>query len=453
MSNRLVRGLLGVSLAAALAFGSGCSCGGNTADNPQDAAPDSFHQFDATSDVPLPDASPTCNPFTAAAGCGFELTACTAAKTNSDECGGDLDCVDSGLYGLTCLKKCNCSEECGVNNICMPSKSSDYVGTDATQIIGSANGHCFYSFCGGEGDSTSPVGNGSFFGACTMGAEAYFKAGAVHSRPGTCFPIFNDVDEGYIKVGQCQEIGAVKRGGQCSFDLNQCYEPSTFDTCALGTTCIGRQGSQVGTCAKLCDPHATGFNPAVPGGCAADTDVAHDQYCQDSSDYQWDCTDPVVDGGVPTYRGTPVRNYVGFCVDTQGCDLFAAANACATVVSDGGVAWNGCEPTSPVDSYGLCGVTGSVGLGGTCNSTLLCQGGLVCITTSTSTTGTCEKYCGLGPNDGKWPCGSGEMCDRIRYGSDTNPKCWNDPLSLGFGICKPDTRQDAGVQQDAGNDA
>ena len=444
---RLVRGLVGLSLAAALAVGPGCSCGGNSTENQQDAAVDALHQFDATVDGPVQeDAGPTCGSFTQPNGCGWELARCTAAKINSDECGGDLDCIDSGLYGLVCLKKCNCTEECGLNTICLPTKAADYADSaGATQIVGNAKGHCFYSFCGGEGDSTSPLGNGSFFGACTMGAEAYLRSGAVHTRPGTCSPIFDDVDSGYIKVGQCEEAGAIARGGTCSFKLNQCYESSHFDLCAEGSVCIGRKNQAVGSCAKLCDPHADGFNPAVPGDCAADTDVAHDQYCQDSSDYQWMCTDGV-DGGAPTYTSIPVRNYVGFCVDTQGCDLFAAANACATVVSDGGVAWNGCEPTSAVDSYGLCGATGSVTLGGTCNNTsLLCQAGLVCITQGSASTGTCEKYCGLGVNDGKWPCDSGQMCDKILYGSDPGTGCFNDPWSLGFGICKPDTRQDAGT--------
>ena len=447
MNMRLVRGLVGVSFAVALAFGSGYGCGGNNSGNQQDAAADILHQFDADHEAaPVQDdAGPTCGTFTAPDGCGFELKKCITAKANSDECFG-LDCVDTGTYGLVCLKKCNCTAECGLNTICLPSKASDYADSQgATQVVNNAKGHCYYSFCGGEGDSTSPIGNGNFFGPCTMGAESYFRSGAVQTRAGTCFPIFSDVPSGYIKTGQCQEAGSVKRGGDCSFGTNQCYEPSHFDSCAVGTTCIGRQGDQTGTCAKLCNPKADGFNPAVPGDCVADSDIPHDQYCQDSSDYQWDCVDPTTDGGVPTYTAPLVRNYVGFCVDTQGCDVFAAANNCASAVSDGGVAWNGCEPTSPVNAYGLCGTTGSVALGGTCNNTLLCQQGLVCITLGSAVNGACEQYCGLGPNDGKWPCGTGEFCDRILYGSDPGAGCFNDPLSLGFGICKPDTRQDGGV--------
>jgi hypothetical protein len=447
MTMRRFSGLVGLSLALALPFGSGCSCGGSTTENQRDGAADTAPQFDAIHDQgPVQDdGGASCGTFKAADGCGFELTRCTTVKNSSDECGGDLDCIDTGLYGLQCLKKCGCSAECGINTICLPSKASDYVDApSATQFTGSAKGHCYYSFCGGQGDATSPLGNGNFFGACTMGAEDFLRAGAVQTRPGTCYPIFSDVPDGYLKVGQCQEAGSKPRGATCSFDPNQCYESSTFDACAVGAVCIGHQGNPAGTCAKMCNPKAAGFNPAVPGDCAADSDVLHDQYCQDSSNYQWDCTDNG-DAGV-AYVAPTVYDYVGFCVDTQGCDIFAAANNCATTVSDGGVAWNGCEPTSEVNSYGLCGAAGTVALGGECNNTTLnCQKDLVCITLGSASTGACEKYCGLGPNDGKWPCESGQYCDRIRFGSDPGAGCWNDPLSLGFGICKPDTRQDGGT--------
>ncbi|MBI5477345.1 MAG: hypothetical protein HY906_00730 [Deltaproteobacteria bacterium] len=449
---------MSLAFVATMGLGAGCSCGGTGSGNQQDAAADSTPQFDAVHDQgPVPDdAGPTCGTFQDLSGCGFELNPdfqCTVAKPNSDECGDDLDCVDTGLFGLQCLRKCNCSAECGFNTICLPSKSTDYSDPNyATQIIGNAKGHCFYSFCGGAGDDTSPFGNGNFFGACQMGADGFIKPGKVDTRPGTCFPMSTDVPEGYVAYGLCQQAGDQPRGGACSFDTNQCTKPGTYDACAVGTTCTGRQGNPVGTCARLCDPNATGFIPAVPGECAADSDVPHDQYCQDSSDYQWgDCVES--DGGVE-YGNPTTYNYVGFCVDSQGCDLFAAANNCASVVSDGGVALNGCEPTSPVNAYGLCGTTGSVGLGGTCNNTLLCAQGLVCITKGGAANGTCEQYCGLGPNAAKWPCTvNGEFCDRILYGSDTNPQCWNDPWTLGYGICKPDTRQDAGVQQDGATDA
>jgi hypothetical protein len=452
---RRTLGLVSLACVAAMAFGSGCSCGGHTPAVPHDAATDATPQFDGAHDLgpAQDDAGPTCGSFQAPNGCGFELTRCTVAKVNSDECGDDLDCVDTGLYGFLCVRKCNCSAECGFDTICLPSKGTDYVNAaDATQFVGAAKGHCFYSFCGGEGDTASPLGNGNFFGACQLGADAFIKAGKVDTRSGTCTPVWSDVPDGYYRTGQCHEAGSKPRGATCSFDPNQCYAPSTFDACAVGSICIGRSGHPEGTCAKLCNPNATGFNPAVPGDCAADSEVTHDQYCQDSSDYQWDCTE--TDGGVITYNNPTVYNYMGFCVDVHGCDLFAAANSCASFVWDGGVAMNGCEPSTPVNSYGLCGTTGSVGLGGTCNGALLCQGDLVCITTGSAVNGTCEKYCGLGPNATKWPCTiPGEFCDRIRYGSDPGAGCWNDPWTLGFGICKPDTRQDGGVQQDGATDA
>ena len=441
--------VVSLGLVAAFAFGVGCNCGGNSGETHQDAGPDApIPQFDGGKDQgpEQDDAGPTCGTFTAPNGCGFELSSCTVAAVNSDECGGDIDCVDAGLFGLVCLKTCTCTAECGFSTICLPSKTTDYVSAaTATQIIGSARGHCFYSFCGGEGDDTSPFGNGNFFGACDMGADAFIKPGKVDTLPGTCFPLSTDVQEGYVPMGLCQEAGSKPRGGTCSFSTNECFERTTFDACAVGTTCIGRQGDETGTCAKLCDPNATGFNPAVAGDCAADNQVTHDQFCQDSSDYQsGDCV--VSDGGVVDYKTPTSYNYVGFCVDTQGCDVLAAANTCANVTSDGGVPMHSCEPTSAVDSYGLCGTGGDVGLGGTCNNTLLCQPGLVCITVGTATNGACEKYCGLGPNVAKMPCGTGEVCDKILYGSDSSAECWDDPWTLGFGICKPDTRQDGGAE-------
>lgn len=441
---RLVPRLVVLSLAATLVLG----CGGNNSGNQQDAAADVMHQFDAQRDQGQvqDDAGPTCGTFTQPMGCGFELMSCNTVKSNSDECGGDLDCVDTNLYGTVCLKKCSCSAECGVNTVCLPSKSTDYTNASAAgTYIGSAKGHCYFSFCGLEGDTTSPVGNGNFFGPCNLGGEAYIKSGAVQTRPGTCFPIFNDSDEGYLEVGQCQEAGAKKRGESCSFDVNQCYEPATFETCAVGSICIGRQGDDSGTCAKLCNPHAEGFNPAITGDCAADGDVTHDQYCQDSSDYQWDCTEPTVAGDPPTYNSVPVRSYVGFCVDTQACDLFASASNCTNAQDPEGNPLPGCEPTSPLSSYGLCGKVGAVPLGGTCNNSLLCEDKLVCITSGGSSTGACEKYCGLGVNAGKWPCDTNQICESILYGSDPGAGCWNDPWSLAFGICKPDTRQDGGT--------
>jgi hypothetical protein len=441
---RLISRLVGVALAAAMAFNAGCGCGGNSTANQQDAAPDAPPQFDGPHDVApfQDDAGPECGTFAQPNGCGFELTRCNTAKTNSDECGDDLDCVDTGLYGLVCLRKCTCSAECGINTICLPSNTGDYdTYTEASAFFKNAKGHCFYSFCGGGGSYEAAVGNGSLFGPCTLGGESYFKPGKVQTRPGTCSPLWTHEPNG-TTLGICEEAGAVKRGGTCSFDVNQCEAPSTFDACAVGSVCIGRRGQLTGTCAKLCDPSATGFNPAVTGVCASDSDLAHDQYCQDSSDYQRDCTES--DAGV-SYGTDIFLRAIGFCVDTPGCDVFAAANNCASAVSDGGVAWNGCEPTTPVDPYGLCGPTGSVGLGGTCNNSLLCQAGFVCITTSGSSNGTCEKYCGFGPNAGKWPCAGGEYCDPILYGSDPSSECWDDPWTLGFGICRPDTRQDGGT--------
>jgi len=179
----------------------------------------------------------------------------------------------------------------------------------------------------------------------------------------------------------------------------------------------------------------------VPGECAADGVVPYDQYCQDASDYQRECE--VVDGQV-TYKDNIFVNSVGFCVDTPACDIFAQA-PCALVVGDGGVPLNGCEPTSPVHSYGLCRPTGAAGLGELCTPTIRCEPGLVCITKPGSSAGTCERYCGLGPNEGKAVCPLGEYCTPVLFGNDPSSECWDDPWTLSFGICRPDPRQDGGV--------
>jgi hypothetical protein len=445
---RLNVGLVAAGLMTVM-WGVGAGCGSSSPSNQQDAAVgDAPVQFDAAHDVaPAPDdAGPTCGSFYEPSGCGWELSRCTVKKENSDECGGDLDCVDSGLYGLVCLRKCNCSAECGFNTICLPAKTTDYSDTTAaTQIIGAARGHCFYSFCGGEGDSTSPFGNGSLFGACDLGKDGFIKAGKVDTRPGTCFPLSTHVPEGYLKIGLCQQAGSAARGAACSFTTDQCADPTTYDACAVGSVCIGRRNDATGTCAKLCDPKGDGFNPAVTGGCAADSNVTHDQYCQDTSSYQRDCTR--TDGGVD-YGDDIFYTHLGFCVDSQGCDALSAANTCANVTSDGGVALHSCEPTNPIDPNGLCGDSGDVGPHGTCNGTLLCQPGYVCITTQSQSQGTCEKYCGMGENDGKLPCAAGEVCTKILYGSDPSSACDDDPWTLNFGICRPDTRQDGGVEPD-----
>jgi hypothetical protein len=455
---RLILGLMSGAVVALVALAAGCSCGGNDPATPQDAATDSGPKFDRMlhdAASAQDDAGPTCGTFKAPDGCGFEMWQCTVAKTNSDECGNDLDCVDTNLYGLVCLRKCNCSAECGVNTICLPSKADDYAkATDATRFVNNAKGHCFWSFCGDEGTAQPRVGNGVFFGACALGGDAFIKAGKVGTRPGTCIPEISAGPSALPVFGLCQEAGEKPRGGTCSFSLNQCADPASFERCAAGTVCIGHQGDQTGTCAKLCDPSVPGFSPTIPDACGADSDVPYDQYCQDSSSYfpQWsyatDGVTPVCSTSVFFYT------YVGYCVDAHGCDALAAASNCGGVISDGGVPLNGCEPTNSVTSYGQCSVTGNVPLGGTCNGTLLCQPNLVCITSGGSVQGMCERYCGLGPNAAKWPCDSGQYCDAILYGSDATPgkTCYDDPWSQGYGICRPDTRQDGGLAQDGGRE-
>ncbi|HEY3359646.1 MAG TPA: hypothetical protein VGQ83_40725 [Polyangia bacterium] len=435
--------------AVALILGGGC--GSSTAGVQKDAGADTAPQLDAAqqNDAGPQTDGPACGAFKSLAGCALELKTCTAADVdNSEECGGDLDCVKTELFDQpVCLRKCGCTAECPAETFCYPAKVSDYASTTSySQWVGKALGHCFWSFCGQAAYASSTLKNGELLGACKLGGEAFIRQGKVDTRDGTCWPIASD-----WPFGQCFAGGAAPRGGACTFDADTCTDPTTVTGCAPGNICVGRAGEAMGSCAKVCDPSTASFDPSAPGACAGDTNVTHDQYCQDSSTYFR--LAPDADGGVGAL-GELTPAYAGFCTDLHGCDILAAANQCAAVVGDGGVPWNTCEPTTNVDPYGLCSPSGAVAPGGDCDGTNLCGVGYTCIYVNGATQGTCQAYCGLaanGPSDGgvgKHPCPADQFCEQIFTATDPTPETDpnDDPLSLTWGVCVPLPAQtDGGV--------
>jgi hypothetical protein len=405
-----------------------------------DANIDVAAQFDAAA----PD-GPTCGTFQTLTGCDVEMTACTTADVeNSDECGGDLDCVQSELFTRPmCLRKCNCTAECPPSSFCYPAKLTDYTSSGvASSLVGKVMGHCFLSLCGQGAISNSSIKNGDLLGPCKLGGEAFIKPGKVDTRDGTCLPIATD-----WPLGECLPGGTSPRGGECSFDTTGCTDPATFVGCKPGALCIGHQGEATGWCAKTCDPSTEGFDPTAPGSCAADTEVTYDQFCQDSSSYYRPTPDP--DAGVELGELTPA--YVGFCTDLHACDALAASNQCDGVVWDGGVAWNNCEPTTPLNPFGLCTPSGSVAAEADCDADNLCQPGYICLFVAGATQGSCRQFCGLaenGPSDaglGEHPCPADQFCGQVLTEEDPTPE--SDPnddiLSLNWGGCLPIT--DGGV--------
>jgi hypothetical protein len=439
-------GCAALTFVAALALG---GCGGTTAGRPLDAGADAI-QLDAVAqdDTAIPSDGPSCGTFKQLTGCDVELQTCTTADVdNSAECGGDLDCVQTELLVQpVCLRKCNCTAECAPDTFCYPAKISDYTSSSSySQWVGKAAGHCFYSFCGQGAYSNSTIKNGDLLGGCKLGGEAFIRPGKVETRDGTCWPIASD-----WPLGQCFAGGSSPRGGDCTFGTTGCTDPATFTGCAQGAVCVGHQGEATGSCAKLCDPTASGFDPSIPGQCAADSNLTHDQYCQDSSSYFR--LAPNADAGVDAL-GELTPAYGGFCTDLHACDVLAASNQCQSVVADGGVAWDTCEPTTNVNPYGLCNPSGAVAPGGRCDATNLCGVGYSCIYVSGATQGTCQQYCGLGANGpsdagvGKHPCPSDQTCAPILTAADPTPDTDpnDDPLSLTWGVCVPTPVGDGGV--------
>jgi hypothetical protein len=336
--------------------------------------------------------------------CSKELDACTIPG----DCNG-LACVDTPLWGKRCLRTCACAAQCPFDMFCLPTAATAYAtGFSEYATMG---GHCFFSVCGAA--PTKAWNNGVLRGACAAGGEGYLKPGAVTARPGTCSAI-DDVDN----YGQCLPGGGVPRGGTCTFSGAPCPRRADYLGCGVGNYCIGTSGAATGTCHKACDPTGASFNPAVPGTCAADTQVTHDQFCWDRSTY-----DRISATSIRTARD-------GWCVDTKGCDVLAAADACA---GTGTV----CRLDNPVSSYGLC--AGTIGSAtAACNATTPCVNGSFCDIPS-GTAGACKPLCGHGAKAGTKPCVGGSFCATVFYQPDPTPgsDITDDQTALDWGGCVP----------------
>jgi hypothetical protein len=385
-------------------------------DGPEDAA----QQDGPPADVIVPhdtrqlDATVQCA-FNADLPCDREFQACTTLGTSTSECGG-LDCVRTPFgspLNRICLRPCPCTDACQESTFCLPKGASNY----QSATFASMGGHCLWSFCGGGADSASWYGNGLLLGNCELGGESYLKSTFADRKPGTCHPITTTPSA----FGQCLEAGSTLRGGSCPLPATGECQARTGLACKQGSLCVGTAGESTGKCGKLCDPHAGGFDPTVPGSCAADGEQTTDQFCQDSSSYT------VAEG-----TGAVSIGYVGYCIDEKGCDSLSTADDC----SGTGAA---CAPTSSWWSNGACDATaGSVTVGGVCSTSPTatpeqsCVRGSICVGEEGVTTGACRALCGRMDEAAKKPCAGGYSCDSIPLGTATT-RNWGACIPTGDG--------------------
>ncbi len=303
-------------------------------------------------------------------------------------CDGDHPCPDGTdctripwLAGARrCLRRCNGTGDCGLNEICYRNVSDP--------IYQSMANHCYLSYC------FAALGN------CRLGAEVGLDDG--DQRDGTCLPLDDQgaVTDGGVRgpIGQCLEAGEVGEDLPCELQHPQ----RGGLVCAQGMVCTGGATADIGRCQLLCDP------TAVPDPCAAGRG----------------CFD---DSTGTTLGPVPIHATWGFCRIGTRCSL----------VSPGGCpSGSGCLPTNPIRADGFCSFDGAGAeqVGQSCvpfgvvapSFSERCQEALcdpTGVDADAGPNGTCRQYCDLAH-----ACAAGTCV----------PYTWDElgNLTQQFGVCR-----------------